>query len=170
MSYAAEVLTDNPLFYLRLGDGSGAANAVDASGNGRQGIFQPTADSGAGAPTTGAAGALGLSGDTSTAVHFPGNNAAKIYIPNTDVPAVTQFTAECWVNPDAATGDHAIFHRCYFPSSFSSDYWSWYLFRVGLKIYAAVFTTTTANVVLISSGVDTFSKLTFDKKIEAQGL
>lgn len=83
--YAAEVLADSPLVYLRLGESSGTT-ASDSSGNGRDGTYY-------GIPTLGSSGAVS-GGDT--AVSLDGTNDA-ITLGDASWMDVTTFTVELWV-------------------------------------------------------------------------
>lgn len=88
MTYAAEVLTDVPLAYWRMGDASGTT-ATDSSGNARNGTYVSNF----------ALGATGLlAGDADTCVDFTTGGAVVLS------PAawmdVDYYTIEAWINLD----------------------------------------------------------------------
>jgi hypothetical protein len=93
--YADEVLADQPIAYLRLGESSGTV-AVDLTGNGHDGLLK-------GGVTLGAAGAL--VGDTDTAMYFDGTTYVDLG-DELDMSGTSQFTLEAWIHPQAGNGGY----------------------------------------------------------------
>jgi hypothetical protein len=85
--YEAEVLTDSPFLYWRLGESSGTV-AGDASGNGRDGTYINT-------PTLGAAGLI--ESDADTAITLTQANLENVERIVAGVTGGTAFSMECWV-------------------------------------------------------------------------
>ena len=87
--YAANVLSDRPVAYYRLGEGPGSTVAVDSSGNAHNGTYEPSL----------VLGVPGLIVDPgNTAVNFA--NGGDVVIPDAaDLNFVNApFTIEAWVN------------------------------------------------------------------------
>lgn len=99
MTYSAEVLTDTPLVYWRLGDASGTT-MTDSSGNSRDGTYVNT-------PTLGATGLI--SGDSDKGVGFDGANDYA-HIADAAWMDVTAITVEALIKP-ATTGLMSIIDR-----------------------------------------------------------
>jgi Concanavalin A-like lectin/glucanases superfamily len=110
--YAAEVLADSPAGYWRLGEASGTT-AVDASGNGNDGIIKGTTK-------LGEAGAL--TGDPDTAFYFDGSGSSYVDIGDKlDFAGTVPFSMEAWVYPQ--TKDRGFFGK----GSFVTGYEGWFL-------------------------------------------
>lgn len=96
--YLTEVLADSPVVYYRLSETSGSS-AVDASPNGRTGIY-------AGAYTANAASLLTT--DTNAAITL---TDGRVDLPATVNPWPGDFTLEAWAKPSQATAWAAVFSR-----------------------------------------------------------
>jgi hypothetical protein len=93
--YPALVKSKNPIAYWRLGEGAGSGPAAaDASGNGRDGIYDTCVD-------RGEPGAI--AGDSDTAAAFLANDCAMTFTPTGSDHYSGDFSAEAWVNPTADT-------------------------------------------------------------------
>jgi len=122
VTYAATVLADNPVVYLRLGESSGTT-ATDSSSSGLNAIYQDGF-------TLGAAGAL--VGDSDKAVSL---NNGKVTFTGQDVPGqplylASTLTLEAWIK---TTSTDASFHAIFAKSSVYAFYvhngnlsvWDW---------------------------------------------
>lgn len=89
VSYAAEVLADNPYFYWPLTEAAGSGTVSDASGNGRGGT-----NSGVGV-ALGAAGVVHCAPGTAAAFSPTNGGISRA---DSSAPTVT-FTVEAWVRP-----------------------------------------------------------------------
>jgi len=101
LTYAQEVMLDQPLAYWRFGEASGTT-AVDSSGHGNNGEY-------VGDVTLGALGAI--ASDPNTAVGFDG---ATAFMDAGNVFAFTGMTPcsfEAWVNPILDDGYHEVLSR-----------------------------------------------------------
>lgn len=101
MSYASEVLADNPLFYWRHGEAAGSATALDETANGRNGTYLNT-------PTLGALGLIPT--DINTAMQVGSNTGQCASIANAAwMNVASAFTLEALVKftsaADATNGD-----------------------------------------------------------------
>jgi len=110
-SYKDTVLADNPLFYYRLGEASGAADAYDEVATADNGTYHNT-------PTLGETGAI--SGDSNTAVKFEEANAE--YADTVTLSSETSLlpcTIECFIKTDGASDSNAgiVFIRGSVPAS-----------------------------------------------------
>lgn len=122
MTYAATVLADNPVVYLRLGESSGTT-AVDASTSGLNAVYQD-------GYTLGATGAL--VGDADTAVSL---NNGKVTFTGQDVAGQplyldTTFTLEAWIKTSSTDSSfHAIFVKSavygFYVRSGNLSVWDW---------------------------------------------
>ena len=103
--YRATVLNDNPLFYYRLGESSGATTAYDEVATTANGTYYGT-------PTLGQTGAI--SGDSNTSVKF--KKADSDYVETLTLSSETSLlpcTIECFMKTDGASDSSAaiIFYR-----------------------------------------------------------
>jgi hypothetical protein len=90
-AYAAAVLADNPLVYLRLGESAGT-QASDKSGHGNDAAYL-------GSVTRSIPGAI--AGDPDTAVRFDGSDSALIrLVASFDFDGSKPFSLELWVRPE----------------------------------------------------------------------
>lgn len=113
--YSDLVLADNPIGYWRLDDARGSLTAADASGNGRQGVYQGhvardreglLACHGSGHRPFACTGGNGYvapaAGDSGRAAAFSGDNANHVRVQ--DVVAPTgPVSVEAWVRPSDAS-------------------------------------------------------------------
>jgi hypothetical protein len=91
-AYAAAVLADKPLVYLRLGDPAGTLQASDKSGNGNDGAYL-------GSVTHGIPGAI--AGESDTAVRFDGSDSQLVrVVASFDFDGTKPFSLELWVRPE----------------------------------------------------------------------
>jgi hypothetical protein len=103
MIYFSEVLADTPSGYWRLGEGSDALPAADASGNGNTGTYTNTIGT-----TPSQVGAL--AGDPDTAVLFTRASSGYVSVlDSTSLDLGDTFTLEAWVKL-AATGQATAKH------------------------------------------------------------
>lgn len=96
-SYFANVVSDGPIAYWRLGD-TGTSTAIDASGNNRHGTYR-------GVFTQGVAG--GIPGDPDAAVEFPGTGTGNQVVADglpVSTAAGARTTVEFWMRWNGATG------------------------------------------------------------------
>jgi hypothetical protein len=93
LNYSSVVDALGPMAYWRLGEPTGSATAVDASGNGNNGTY-------AGCVDLGATGAIG--GDPDTAA-FVGQDLGCDMTYQPAAPYAGDYTAEAWVNPSSTT-------------------------------------------------------------------
>lgn len=101
-SYSAEVMADSPLAYWRMGDPSGTT-CTDSSGNARHATY-------AGAVVLGATGLI--TGDTDTAVDFPGATTARAEVASASWMNVTAgLTLEAVVKVDSLSTYRTILDR-----------------------------------------------------------
>lgn len=100
MAYADEVLADNPVIYLRLGEPSGTT-AEDAGPNNLDGTY-------VNAPTLGVAGALTEIGETDTAVTFNGTDECVTVADNALLDILGDLSIEAWVKPTDRLAQYAI--------------------------------------------------------------
>ena len=103
--YKATVLADNPLFYYRLGESSGATTAYDEVATTANGTYY-------GSPTFGQTGAI--SGDSNTSVKF--KEADSDYAQTLSLSSETSLlpcTIECFMKTDGASDENAgiVFYR-----------------------------------------------------------
>ena len=91
-AYAAAVLADSPLVYLRLGEAPGSLQASDRSGHGNDAAYL-------GSVTRGIPGAI--AGDPDTAVRFDGSDSELVrLIASFDFDGTKPFSLELWVRPE----------------------------------------------------------------------
>lgn len=105
-SYAALVAAGAPTWWARLNEAAGAGTMVDASGNGRDGTHTGV--------TTGDPGALGASGDASTAATYTGLSSSHSDIPYAAWmygPTYTQITMTAWIKTNVTTGTRHVVSR-----------------------------------------------------------
>ena len=88
-SYAAEVLSDGPIAYWRLGEDT-TPTAFDSSGNGHDGTYQSV--------TVGVPGAI--AGDPDTAAHFDGSGAVD-FGDHFGFEGNVPFSVELWIKPES---------------------------------------------------------------------
>jgi hypothetical protein len=110
VAYADEVLADAPLAYWRLDDPAGSSTMLDASGSGRNGVYD-------GSPTRGVSGLLGSG--SGTAVDFPGSTVHRGRVADAAWMDVSQFTIEAVVKPSASNQSRVIAAR--YNGSFSQS-------------------------------------------------
>lgn len=102
MTYSAEVLTDTPIGYWRLGDSAAGTAAADSSGNARPGVT----GAGGAKPTLGVAGLL--TGDADTAATF---NGQRIDVADDAAWDVAVLTVEAVVQMGTSSNPRAIIGR-----------------------------------------------------------
>lgn len=149
--YAAEVLADNPLGYWRLGETSGTV-MTDASGNGRNGVYEN-------GPGLGATGLL--TGDSDKAVDFVGaGSTARGRVPFGSWMNVSSVTVEAVVNLDVTT-EQMIVERD--PQTGGGGVRPWH-FRVYLNKFEFVLNggAVTTSVGTISAGTTYHLAATYD--------
>lgn len=115
--YAAEVLTDTPLFYWRLGEASGTT-AADASGNSRAGTYTNS-------PTLGTAGLVTADSDTAITLAVDSGQCCAIAsaswmdgLTALSVEAIVKFSS----STDTTNGDAIV-------SRYNSGGYQWLLWR-----------------------------------------
>jgi hypothetical protein len=117
LSYAATVLSDEPIAYWRLDDTT--TTAKDYSGNGHDGSYQ-------GAVMLGAKGAI--ANDTDTAVQFDGSTAQMVAsLPSSfEFAGTATYSIEVWAKPTTSSAGMGIIGKSVYAGS-TNGYSGWYV-------------------------------------------
>jgi hypothetical protein len=95
ITYEDEVLADDPVIFIRLGEAGGATTAADSSGNGRDGTY-------VGGVVPGQTGAL--RGDDDSAAQFDGSTGYVSVPDATALHVADTFTVEYWIRFTSLAG------------------------------------------------------------------